>query len=279
MIKNITPRKWTRWGALLFLLSQVVWVVDVWVMGNDFPWLSLWFFGSLVLGLLILAYRKLIVNFTELRALTNNGFAQVEALFYLHSRLQLRRALPRMRSYGISPDFANLLVDFVLKAKPEVIVECGGGISTLVNGYLLEKQGRGHVYALEHDAPFAQQTQDELVRHGLGDWASVVHAPLEEFVIGGKSWKWYSRNGWQDLPGIDLLVVDGPPSVIQAHARYPALPLLMEKMNPQAIVIVDDCNRPEDRETVEKWIRESGDWDLEWFRTEKTAAVLRRKPA
>jgi predicted O-methyltransferase YrrM len=259
------------------LLAQGVVAVDFWMLDSDFPWLSFWFFGSAALLLLVLIYRKLIINYTELKGITNNGFAQVEALFYLHSRLQLRRALPRMRSYGISPDFANVLVDLVLKRQPAVIVECGSGISTLVDGYLLEKQGRGHVYALEHDPDFALKTAEELARHGLQRWATVCHAALETFSIQEKEWKWYGKKAWESLPGIDLLVVDGPPSVIQAQARYPALPLLHDKMNPGSAILVDDCQRRDDREIVERWVREYPGWTLEWIPTEKNAALLIRE--
>ncbi|MBK7408408.1 MAG: class I SAM-dependent methyltransferase [Saprospirales bacterium] len=275
--QNISAGKWLLLGGLLLLIAQVVVLVDWLVLDSYLPWLSAWFFGSAILVLLVLVYRKLIINYNEYKSMTNNGFAQVEALFYLHSRLQLRRALPRMRSFGISPDFANVLVDYVLKVKPGVIVECGGGISTLVNGYLLEQQGGGHVYALEHDASFARQTQEELQRHSLVNWATVIHAPLEAFHLDGKEWKWYAAAGWKDLPGIDFLIIDGPPAYIQEMARYPGFPLLLEKLNPDATILVDDCIRPEDRQTVEKWIHDFPDWEVEWVRTEKLAAVIRRK--
>ncbi|MCB9284432.1 MAG: class I SAM-dependent methyltransferase [Lewinellaceae bacterium] len=275
-MKNITPGKWVLLGLFLLLAAQAVVLVDWLVLDSSFPWLSAWFFGTAVLALLILVYRKQIINYSELKNLTNNGFAQVEALFYLHSRLQLRRALPRMRSFGISPDFANVVVDYVLKVRPEVIVECGGGISTLVNGYLLEQQGRGHVYALEHDANFARQTLEELQRHALTNWATVIHAPLENFQLEGKDWKWYAAKGWKDLPGIDFLIVDGPPAFVQENARYPAFPLLLAKLNPGATVLVDDCIRPDDKHTVEKWVRDHPEWTVEWVQTEKLAAVLNR---
>ena len=276
--KNIGPQRWTLLGALTLGLAQLVVLADWLLIRGAFPWLSLWFFGSLLLVLLILIYRKLIINYVESKTLANNGFAQTESLFYLYSRLQLRKSLPRMRGFAISPDFANLIVDHVLLEKPEVIVECGAGISTLINGYLLEQLGQGQVFALEHDGEFSRRTAAELGRHGLSAQASVIHAPLQSFQIEGKTWKWYSEKGWSELPAIDFLIVDGPPAFLQAQARYPALPLLMEKLKPGAVVLVDDCVRQEDRQTVEQWIRQVPGWDLEWIRTEKMAALLRRRP-
>jgi len=272
--KDIGPGKWTLYGGLLFLFAQAVVAVDLFLVPGPSPWLSLWFFGSALIVLLVLVYRKLIINYTE----ANDGFAQVEALFYLHSRIKPRKALPRMRSYAISPDFANLMLDLVLEEKPAVIVECGAGISTLVNGYALEQSGAGHVYALEHDAAFFRQAEKEVLRHGLEKWATVIHAPLGPVLLNGGHWKWYSEQGWKDLPGIDLLIVDGPPALIQPHSRYPALPLLAGKLNPGAIVLVDDCIRREDRESVMMWMSEFPGWDLEWVPTEKKAALLRRRP-
>ena len=275
--KNVGPQRWTLLGAALFLLAQVLVLTDWLLVKGAFPLLSLWFFGSALLVLSVLIYRKLIINYQESKTLTNNGFAQVESLLYLHSRLKLRRALPRMRSFAISPDFANVLADYVLAEKPKVIVECGAGISTLVNGYLLEQLGAGHVYALEHEGDFSRQTTAEIGKHGLAAQASVIHAPLETFRLKDREWKWYASRGWNALPGIDLLIVDGPPAFVQQHARYPALPLLLDRLNPGAALLVDDCVREDDRQTVERWVREYPGWDLEWIRTEKRAALLRRR--
>ena len=48
-------------------------------------------------------------------------------------------------------------------------------------------------------------------------------------------------------------------------------------MNPGSVILVDDCQRRDDREIVERWVREYPGWTLEWIPTEKNAALLIRE--
>ena len=59
---------------------------------------------------------------------------------------------------------------------------------------------------------------------------------------------------------IDLLVVDGPPAFAAGHgmSRYPALPVLRERLASGATVVLDDIERPGEQEVVERREREFG---------------------
>ena len=228
------------------------------------------------MALAILSYRKLVLNFQILRKETHNGFAQVDSWAYFYQRIQPRRSLPAMRSFAASPDFLNLMIDLFAVHKPKLIVECGSGVSTLVNGYLLERVGAGKVVALEHHAGFGAISQTRIAEHGLEAFAEVRIAPLEKHQINGANWQWYAASGWQDLTNIDFLIVDGPPDAIQHKARYPALPLLWEKLSPNAVILVDDCVRATDRAAVEQWVKEYSGFEVNWIGTEKGACVLRK---
>src|SRR5262249_4080355 len=50
-------------------------------------------------------------------------YAQVEALLSLHSVIRFKHPLPPMRGWGISPDFALILVSVIREHKPRIIVE------------------------------------------------------------------------------------------------------------------------------------------------------------
>ena len=59
------------------------------------------------------------------------------------------------------------------------------------------------------------------------------------------------------MPGrIDLLVVDGPPGLLRPQARYPALPVLRERLSPGASILLDDTHRADEREIVRRWLDE-----------------------
>jgi hypothetical protein len=79
----------------------------------------------------------------------------------------------------------------------------------------------------------------------------------------------------QDLPPIDMLIVDGPPKHTQKWARYPALPLLVERLGSKALILCDDADRRDERETVDRWLHEFPCLHQEHLETEKGALLLR----
>ena len=76
---------------------------------------------------------------------------------------------------------------------------------------------------------------------------------------------------------IDLLIVDGPPRIINKNARYPALPLLKDHFSDNIVILVDDAKRKDDSDTVKRWIDEWDYFESEFFATEKGAYILRKK--
>ncbi|KQW53551.1 hypothetical protein ASC77_04565 [Nocardioides sp. Root1257] len=203
-------------------------------------------------------------------------FRQVEALHNLYAMIDIEHALPASRGWPASPDLLLLLVDLVDRHRPRLVVECGSGLSTLCLALAMRRFGiEGKVIALEHLEEYAEQTRELLRRHGVDDLAEVRTAPLQRLAVGGLSVEWYARDAWQDLAGVDLLFVDGPPSAASPHARYPAVPLFAERLTPGAHVVLDDFQRPEERDVVKRWRRELGDRiTLERVPLEKGAALL-----
>jgi predicted O-methyltransferase YrrM len=211
---------------------------------------------------------------TQLRI--DETYRQVEALFSLFASLEIREPLPAMRSMAISPDFANLLVAEVRRHRPDLIVELGSGVSTLVTAYCLRQLGRGRIIALEHERGFAEHTTATVERHGLADLVSVRHAPLTEVSLRGGTWSWYDPAAIEDCGVIDLLIVDGPPAFVEGASRYPALPVLLPRLATDAVVFVDDYVRDEERDMVARWRHEHPDFSVEEIPLEKGLAVLRR---
>ena len=75
---------------------------------------------------------------------------------------------------------------------------------------------------------------------------------------------------------IDLLIVDGPPRIINKNARYPAIPMLKDHFSDNIIILVDDGKRKDDSDTVKRWIDEWDYFESEFFATEKGAYILRK---
>lgn len=205
-------------------------------------------------------------------------YRQLEALNNLYAIGDLHRPMPASRVWAASPDLLLFLVDLVEKERPSLIVEAGSGLSSLWFGIALRTFGvEGKVVALEHDEKFAEQTRGQVRRHGLAGLVEVRTAELEPHELGGTTFSWYARTGWEDLDGIDLLFVDGPPTDTGEHARYPAYPLLGERMSKTGIVVLDDMVRADEQQVLARWLEEHPELTDERVRLEKHAAMVRRK--
>jgi len=203
-------------------------------------------------------------------------YRQIESLFSLFGVLQVRHPLPRLRGWAVSPDFAVLMVSLILERKPGFIVELGSGASTLLAGYALKQIGSGRVISLEHDEAYAAASAEEVRLHGLEGFAGVRHAPLRRLELEGQSWLWYDRALLDDVAEVDLVVVDGPPGNLQRLSRYPALPVLLDRLSPDAVIVMDDYRRRDEREIVSRWLEAFRDFRAREVATEKGAIVLRR---
>lgn len=180
-------------------------------------------------------------------------FRQLEALQGLYAELDLKVSLPPTRGWAASPDFLLELVCHARVHRPATVVECSSGASTLVLARCLQLNGAGKVLSLEHDPYYAEQTRQQLRRHGLQDWAQVLDAPLQPHLLSGETWPWYDLGGLPAALAIDLLVIDGPPQATRALARYPAAPLLFPRLNAGAQVFLDDAARADELAILQRW--------------------------
>ena len=213
----------------------------------------------------------------EIKKEIKQTFRQLEALQNLSAVLPANDVLPATRGWAASPDLLMVLVDLVITERPSLVVECGSGASTLWLALALRRfEINGRIIALDHDLVFGGKTRDLLARHDVGDFAEVRDAPLESFSLDGETYSWYARQAWEDLTGIDLLFVDGPPATTGHQARYPALPLLSGSLSPAATAVLDNLVVPDMQKVLRLWLDAYPEFSSEILPLEKQAAVLRR---
>lgn len=214
----------------------------------------------LALVAVYVAYQKLSgmvqTQLKESRQNADNAVAQIEGLMALYARAGGLPSFPRSRNWAASPDMLHGLVNLVQVRRPQIVIECSSGLSTLVLANEMRRMGRGKVISLEHEGYYADATRAMLKAHGLEDWAQVLHAPLREVKINDWTGSWYDTSVLPDGERAQLLVVDGPPSTTSPLARYPALPMLVSRLAPGAVVVADDADRTDERTMVERWIRD-----------------------
>lgn len=197
---------------------------------------------------------------------------QIDHQPYVHAELQRRYAqligqtdepMPVLgANWAATAPTILFIVDEVLgRNDRRTMLECGSGASTLWTAAALRHRGNGgHVWSLESDAAYADVTRENLKRHGLDAWATVVDAPLVDTPVAelGTVQPWYDLSGLPaDVVGADLLFVDGPPGVTVRMSRFPAVPQLLARLRDGGLVVLDDTNRPQEREVVRRW--RSGD--------------------
>ncbi len=183
---------------------------------------------------------------------------------------------PPLGGWAIEPDFGVLVLE-ASRRRPDVVVECGSGITTLLVAATLRANGAGHLYSLEHDAIFAEETERRLAAAELEEWVTVLLAPLRAQPVAHRQLPWYAAETVATLPPrVDVLVVDGPPDLVPL-ARWPALELLEPRLPAGSVVLLDDGRRPHERRTAMAWRRSHPDFDLYWLDTVKGTWRLERR--
>jgi len=163
----------------------------------------------------------------------------IESLLQLFQRVTPRAPLP---VGDLTPTDALTLMHLVRSRAPKLAVALGSGPSTIWLGYALEQGGR--VVVVDHDAERAAQTRALLLAHGLTA-VEVLHAPLVELSVDGRTVDWYDVDALDGLQDIDLLIVDGP----APDTTAPAMHVLGRRLAEGAEVVVSDAGRAVPRQT------------------------------
>ena len=180
----------------------------------------------------------------------------VEAAVGVNAAVQPRAPLPPFGNSAVESDTAGFIVSLVLERRPALIIECGSGLSTLLIGYAIERCGRGRILSLDHIDQWATATRNNALAHGLNHVVTVIHAPLVNIVLpDGSAATWYQTAEIDKTSPIDMLIVDGPPGYADKNARFPALPMMWDRLSDGATIIVDDSDRPGERQMVERWMK------------------------
>jgi predicted O-methyltransferase YrrM len=193
-------------------------------------------------------------------------YRQIEAIEQLLPRLKLTAPIPPSRGWAASPDFLLTLSQIAKINRPKLTVELGSGVSTLV----LAKSGARKIISFDHTIEFGEQTRKMLIAHGVRG----VDVRIEELESYPSGYRWYSKKSLKGLAKIDLLVIDGPPSSTNPDARYPAIEHLLSLLSPQATIVLDDVDRPEERKLAESFSRALPGHTLTILAHEKGTAVI-----
>lgn len=211
--------------------------------------------------------------------------SRTEAVTALYAWLKPEVPLPSTSGWAAAADQVLLIARSAARDRPQLLVECGSGASTVVFGHVLRRNGSGRIVSLEQDEDFAAKTRADVAEHGLSDIVEVRTATLSPWrtTAGAATVEgtdlWYAAAAIADLQGIDLLFIDGPSQQVGPLARYPAMPMLFDRLSPDAHVFCDDFERDDERRMVELWLEEYPDFELVEHHVAKGGCELVRRPA
>ena len=184
-------------------------------------------------------------------------------------------ALPGLGGWAITAPVVSAIAGrLLLDDRPLTVLELGSGASTLWTALAISRSGRGRCVSLDHIAEFAQKTRDMLRANGVADHADVLYSPLVAQEVNGSTYEYYDLSVLPDDLAIDVLIIDGPPGIPNANTRYPAIPLLYDRLQPGALIVVDDTIRADERKAMASW---QGQFpDIVWEADLGKATLLRR---
>ena len=164
--------------------------------------------------------------------------------------------MPELGGWAMTSATLVWVVDQIASGHVSTILECGSGSSTVWFALALEQRGTaGRIMSLESSAEYADQTRARLAELGLGHRAQVLTAPLIDLDLPGRATQpWFDLSVLpDDITGVDLLFVDGPVGDTSPQARYPALPVLADRLTGNALVLLDDSGRAHEKQIIEQW--------------------------
>ncbi|NWC84186.1 methyltransferase FkbM [Pseudomonas putida] len=204
-----------------------------------------------------------------------NAAQQLEAFMGVQNFLNHGERLPGMHGWPISPDFALYLVELIDGNNYDLILEFGSGTSTVIIAKTLKRLVRQTPgkratlqVAFEHLEQYYAQTLNALIQAHANEEVDLVLAPLAPYQApNGTTYSYYDcKSKLTELAvttksyesAIKLLViVDGPPGSTGTHARYPAVPIVLQHFQSAMVdVVLDDYKRADEKEVAQMWLEE-----------------------
>lgn len=167
--------------------------------------------------------------------------------------------LPQTRGSLDNHSLLILLNDLVLHER-QSIIEFGSGISTILIGRLIRKNGLNtRLVSVEHNTQWAETLRKNLKKENLDLFVEIITAPLESLsFLSEHPLPWYSATVLDRAIGerqFDMVIVDGPPAYLKEIelARLPAAHYIKDKLENDFSLFLHDADREGEQQALQVW--------------------------
>lgn len=137
----------------------------------------------------------------------------------------------------------------LLRLRPEIIIECGSGTSTIMAATYFKKEGiNGKLISLEQSEEEKASIEATLQKLNLADYVSVYYVP-----VGADQNYDFSKFKPNMPQKADLILIDGP-----RGSRLNTLPNLKTFAKSGARWFLDDALRDSEQAYLQAWSKENG---------------------
>lgn len=200
-----------------------------------------------------------------------NTIKQIEDYSSVRNFIDSGQKPLNFHGWPISPDIAVRIVTMLSTAQYNGVLEFGSGTSTALIGRIIKRLIQDGVYekpipffSFDHNEMYFERTRELLRAHEVLEFVTLNHCELVKERFNDTDFRYYDCRDvinsfgklFNNIKPKLLVLVDGPPGATNPHARYPALPIILQQINQDEFdldFLVDDYNRREEKEVVEKW--------------------------
>lgn len=209
-----------------------------------------------------------------------NTIKQIEDYSSVRNFIDSGQKPLNFHGWPISPDIAVRIVTMLSTAQYHGVLEFGSGTSTALIGRIIKRLIQDGVYekaipffSFDHNEMYFERTKELLRAHEVMKFVTLNHCELVKEKFNDTDFLYYDCRDvinnfgqlFNNMKPKLLVLVDGPPGSTNPHARYPAFPMILQEINHNEFdldFLVDDYNRREEKEVVEKWKRDAANAGL-----------------
>lgn len=176
--------------------------------------------------------------------------------------------------YSMDIDSIEILQQYIINSKPNMVVECGGGASSIILSHtmkdmqLKDSSYHPHYVSIESDMKYFEMYSELAHKYDLDTILTYEHSTLVSCTAAGNISDFYDLSSIiqkNSIADIDLLIVDGPIGHQQYMARRPGYYIAKPFLAPSFSIFLDDTDREDEKSIISEWSEDIPNSVVSWY--------------